>query len=323
MRAGVPDRGAVREGPLGRRDAPRTAGRSCPYLEPPREKTAMSQAEARHRLAGRLLRLPHVVPRPGRVADRARPSGPSWSTARWSTSRSTPRVSTSAWSRGRSPTTRTWRRSTAVRDRTPDPGVVRRLRRHRQRARPAQPARRAAAAGARPYLENADRQPPDARPEDRAGAAGRRRCRCTRWSTVDVFLPGCPPLGRPHLRHAAASCWTGACRTPPHSARFGADRRPGRGPRDRHRPRHPDRGPRQDHHPPRRRTARSPTPASTSPSSAASSASARAGRCTRCRSIMARICGICPVSHLIASAKAVRRDPGRRAARRPPSTCAG
>ncbi len=29
---------------------------------------------------------------------------------------------------------------------------------------------------------------------------------------------------------------------------------------------------------------------------------------------MARICGICPVSHLIASAKAVRRHPGRRAA---------
>ncbi len=31
-------------------------------------------------------------------------------------------------------------------------------------------------------------------------------------------------------------------------------------------------------------------------------------------SIMARICGICPVSHLIASSKAVRRDPGRGAA---------
>ena len=73
---------------------------------------------------------------------------------------------------------------------------------------------------------------------------------------------------------------------------------------DRHRPDHPDRGARQDHHPARRRRARSPTPSSTSPSSAASSGSSRAGPIHEMPSIMARICGICPVSHLIASSKA-------------------
>ena len=72
----------------------------------------------------------------------------------------------------------------------------------------------------------------------------------------------------------------------------------------RDRPGDAHRGARQDHHPPRRRRPGAPTPGSTSPSSAASRSSARAGRSGRWPGITARICGICPVSHLLASAKA-------------------
>ena len=39
--------------------------------------------------------------------------------------------------------------------------------------------------------------------------------------------------------------------------------------------------------------------------------------------ITARICGICPVSHLLASAKAGDQHPGRRRSRRPPRSCGG
>ena len=46
------------------------------------------------------------------------------------------------------------------------------------------------------------------------------------------------------------------------------------------------------------------TPVFTSPSFAASRSSAKAVHFTEMPSLMARICGICPVSHLIASAKA-------------------
>ena len=49
---------------------------------------------------------------------------------------------------------------------------------------------------------------------------------------------------------------------------------------------------------------------SMSRSSAALRNSARAGRFMRCPSLMARICGICPVSHLMASAKACDAHPG-------------
>ena len=72
---------------------------------------------------------------------------------------------------------------------------------------------------------------------------------------------------------------------------------------DCHRPGNPDRGARQDHAALTMKDAWRMR-ASTSPSFAALRSSARGGPSPRCPSLMARICGICPVSHLIASAKA-------------------
>jgi hypothetical protein len=71
----------------------------------------------------------------------------------------------------------------------------------------------------------------------------------------------------------------------------------------RHRSRHPHRRPLEDHAPARRRQGASRTRASTSPSSAASRSSARAARSTEMPALMARTCGICPVSHLLAAAR--------------------
>ena len=91
----------------------------------------------------------------------------------------------------------------------------------------------------------------------------------------------------------------------------------------RHRPGHPHRGPRQDHDPPGRRRRGRRTRSSTSRSSAASRSICEGRPFHEMPSLMARICGICPVSHLIASAKAVRRRSWPCAsAGRPARTCA-
>ncbi len=73
---------------------------------------------------------------------------------------------------------------------------------------------------------------------------------------------------------------------------------------DPHRPRHPHRGPRQDLDRRRRLPARSPTPTSTSRSSAASRRFCEGRPLEEMPGLMARVCGICPVSHLLASSKA-------------------
>ena len=82
------------------------------------DQMTLRSGAAGDRLAGRLLRLPHVVPRPGRVADRPRRARSTSSTARSWTSRSSPRTWTSRWSRGRSPTRTTCARSALIRERT-------------------------------------------------------------------------------------------------------------------------------------------------------------------------------------------------------------
>ena len=71
-----------------------------------------------------------------------------------------------------------------------------------------------------------------------------------------------------------------------------------------HRTGDPHRGPRQSHRPHRTTTARSSRLSSTSTSSAASRSSAKGRMFFEMPLITARICGICPVSHHLASAKA-------------------
>ena len=233
-----------------------------------------------------------------------------------------------AWSRGRSPTRSDLEMIQQVRARTKmlvsfgDCAVTGNVTAH------AQPAR-AGRAGPPARLPR-ERRP--ATPQH-PGEPGSCPCCWTGCLPVHAVVPvDClparlPAAGRPHPRTCSSSCSTGE--TPDLT---GADdpvrlsrtrRATAMAQRDRHRPGDPDRGPRQDHHPPRRRRARSPTPASTSPSSAASRSSARAGRSARWPALTARICGICPVSHLLASAKAgdqilaVTHPAGRRA------SCAG
>ena len=82
------------------------------------EQQSERQDPPRHGLARWLLRLPHVLPRHGRAADRSRASKSTWSTARWSTPRSFPRTWTSRWSKARSAAKRICTRSRLVRDRT-------------------------------------------------------------------------------------------------------------------------------------------------------------------------------------------------------------
>ena len=79
-------------------------------------------------------------------------------------------------------------------------GLVRRLRRHRQRPGDAQPARPGAAAPAARLPRERRRSTPRSRSTGRAAAAARRCGRSTRSSPVDVFLPGCPPSADLHLR---------------------------------------------------------------------------------------------------------------------------
>ena len=112
VRAGVAhdSQGAVREGPRGRRGA---GAPPLPALPPPAPARRPGrrgrahhdrQAEPRDRLAGRLLRLPHVPAGPGRAAAGAarRPGRAGLRATRWSTARTTPTRSTCAWSRARS-----------------------------------------------------------------------------------------------------------------------------------------------------------------------------------------------------------------------------
>ena len=180
-----------------------------------------------------------------------------------------------------------------------DAGLARRLRGHGQRAR-----RCATRSASRPLLERAYLENVDAQP----AASRSRSCRrCCRWPGRCTGRQGrrlparLPAVGRPHLP--------------------GADR-PDRGPRRPTRPA-PGSGAEDDHDQTRSSSTRSPasratrrsrststTPArcatrsSTSPSSAASSGSCQGRPLHEMPSLMARICGICPVSHLIASAKA-------------------
>ncbi len=69
---------------------------------------AMDRLKARHGLAGRLLGLPHVVPRPGRMADRPRRALPTSSIRRWPTSSSIPTASMLCSWKAPSPTRKTW-----------------------------------------------------------------------------------------------------------------------------------------------------------------------------------------------------------------------
>ena len=68
VRPGLPDRGAVREKAARWPRALKPADPSFPYLKRPGEAWSHEQAAAGYRLAGRLLRLPHVVPGHGRSA---------------------------------------------------------------------------------------------------------------------------------------------------------------------------------------------------------------------------------------------------------------
>ena len=93
VRAGLPDRRHLR---ARARPSPRwnATGRCSRSWSPPGRRSN-GTSEARDRLARRLLGLPHVVPRPRRVPDRPRREGrPRLHPAR-STSRITPRASTS------------------------------------------------------------------------------------------------------------------------------------------------------------------------------------------------------------------------------------
>ena len=107
VRAGLPDRRHLPPGLDRRRDGARPRRSSSSSSPPGRRSNGTS--EVRDGLAGRLLRLPHVVPRPRRVADRPRRHG----RPRLQPDRRRQGVSrrtwTSCWSKGRSPTRRTWR----------------------------------------------------------------------------------------------------------------------------------------------------------------------------------------------------------------------
>ena len=107
----------------------------------------------------------------------------------------------------------------------------------------------------------------------------------------------------PILRSRAYGASTGTSRNGPHSGRC-------HGTAHRHRPGDADRGAREDHHRARTTTGRSPTRGSTSPSFAASREFCEGRPLWEMAGITARVCGICPVSHLIASAQGGRPDHG-------------
>jgi hypothetical protein len=120
---------------------------------------------------------------------------------------------------------------------------------------------------------------------------------------VEAYLPGCPPFRRSGSGRSSSASWPASR---PHwraSSSGSAERRKTHGQANHHRPGDPDRGARQDQHLPGRRGLVSDAefhvvefrgfekfcegrPYSEMPG------------------ITARICGICPVSHLLASAKA-------------------
>ena len=193
-----------------RRDGASDRGRSCPSSCTAREKNAMDTSEARHRLARRLLGLPHVVPRPGRVADRPRRAGrPRLQPAR-STSRSTPRASTSCLVEGAVANEEDLRDDPAGPRADADPGLVRRLRRDRQRARrcATRSARRAGAARA-PTWRTATLNAAD--PDARSCRGCCRRSRPVHDVVAGRLLPaGLPAAGRPaSTRAAGATCSPG------------------------------------------------------------------------------------------------------------------
>ena len=141
---------------------------------------------------------------------------------------------------------------------------------------------------------------------------------------VDVYLPGCPPPADRIRARARASCSAGAhARTRRGRSRASAlRRRPTPWPAHRHRPGDPDRGPRQDHHPPRRR--RQVADARFHVTEFRGFEKFCEGRpFCEMPAITARICGICPVSHLLASAKAGDEILAVEPSRRPARSCAG
>ncbi len=188
---------------------------------------------------------------------------------------------------------------------------LRRLRGHRQRARDAQPAARAEPVLKRAYIENADvtpRRPVGAR--HRADAASTACGRCTRWCRWICISPAA--RRRPiSSTSSSASCVAGAHPGPPRPPRDTArGTRPAWASASSSTPSPASRGT------PRSRIllddqGEVSTPASTSSSSAASRSSAKGARSARCRGITARICGICPVSHMLDLRQ------GRRRAARP------
>ena len=319
VRPGVPDRRPVREGPIDRR------GQQGPPAVPAVPR-ARSREDARHDASRRSRRSGSTAARAATCRSStwtsgcsSSPSGPTSSTARSSTSRTTrTSVDVCLVEGAVSPARTTSRKIRMVRERTRTLVVVRRLRRHRQRARrcATRIGARAAAASAptsrTPTLNRAD---PDC--EVVPGAAADGAARCTAVVPVDVFLPGCPPSA--DLIYAALDRPARGARRPTRARRAVrpmTDERPW---------------------PARSSSTRSPgsrvTPRSPSTSTTPGEVADAHFHVTEFRgfericegrpfhempSIMARICGICPVSHLIASAKAVRRDP-RRASRRPPA----
>ncbi len=158
----------------------------------------MTKPTARHGLAGRLLRLPHVVPRHGRAPARDRRAGrprlqpagrrqglPGGRRRLPGRGRGLQRGRPGTRSRWSASGRRRWSRSATARSPPTSPGCATRsgqatagagLPRERH-AQPADPARGRAA-----LL-------PTARPVHRV-------------VQVDVFLPGLPAVGRPHLRRA-------------------------------------------------------------------------------------------------------------------------
>ncbi len=258
----------------------------------------MTKPTPRHGLAGRLLRLPHVVPRHGRAAARHRRARrPRLQPARGR--QGVPRrPSTSASSRAPSSSEEDLHKIQLVRERTKtlisfgDCAVTANVPGMRN------PIGAQAAPGARlprerrPQPAHPARGRPGAAADGAAGPPGRQGRR----------LPArLPAVGRPHLLDPRRPARRARHPTRPRRtvrALTDTDDEP-----DRHRPGHPHRGPRQDHDPPRRDG--EVTDAQFHVTQFRGFERIVQGRPVHeMPSLMARICGICPVSHLVASAKA-------------------